>query len=237
MKAALYVRVSTEDQATNGVSLDAQEERLRAYCTARDWQVFRVYHDDGASGKTLDRPQLARLMDDAKARRFDALLVFKLDRLTRSVHDLGTLLEFFDRRGVAIVSLTESLDASTASGRLMMNLLASVSQWEREAIGERTAFALRYKRRRLQVYGHTAYGFKRVGDRLEVFEKEISVVARIYGLRRDGLSLRAIAAALNKDRIPTKTGKRWSAEQVRYILGNELYKPYIGSDAKRSSSP
>jgi site-specific DNA recombinase len=228
MKAALYVRVSTEDQATNGVSLVAQEERLRAYVVARDWSIFRIYRDDGYSAKTLDRPALSRLMEDAKARRFDALLVFKLDRLTRSVRDLGTLVEFFDKRGVAIVSLSESLDASTASGRLMMNLLASVSQWEREAIGERTAFALRYKRKQLAVYGQTPFGFKRVGDKLEPFEKEMQTVARVYALRRDGWSLRRIAGALNADKIPTKTGKQWQAEQVRYLLANrDLYGKFL----------
>lgn len=228
MKTALYLRVSTEDQALNGVSLQAQEERLRAYCTARAWSVHKVYRDEGQSARTLDRPALSRLMDDAKKRGFAALLVFKLDRLTRSVHDLGTLLEFFEKRNVALVSLSESLDASTAGGRLMLNILASVSQWEREAIGERTAFALRYKRRQLQVYGQTPFGFRRVGDRLEVFDKEMQTVARLYGLRRDGLSLRAIAAALNADRIPTKTGKKWQAEQVRYLLRNtDLYSQFL----------
>ncbi len=227
MKAALYLRVSTEDQATNGVSLAAQEERLRAYCTARDWQVHKIYTDDGASGKTLDRPALARLMGDAKARRFEALCIYKLDRMTRSVHDLGTLVEFFDRRNIALVSLSESLDASTAAGRLLMNVLGSVAQWEREAIGERTAVALRYRRNHLKVYGETPFGFKRIGDRLESVERELAVVRRMHGLRRDGLTLRAIAEALNRDHIRTKKGKRWAAEQVRYILNNALYLPYL----------
>jgi site-specific DNA recombinase len=227
MKAALYVRVSTEDQASNGVSMAAQEERLRAYCKARDWQVHKVYVDDGASAKTLDRPALVRLMSDAQARKFEAVCAYKLDRLTRSVRDLGTLLAFFDKRDLALVSLSESFDATTAAGRLMVNLLGSVSQWEREIIGERTSVALKYKRDHLKVYGEVPYGFKRIGDRLEPLEHELAVVRRIYGLRRDGLTLRTIAEALNRDRIRTKKEKRWAAEQVRYVLGNELYGPYV----------
>lgn len=227
MKAALYVRVSTEDQASNGVSLSMQEERLRAYAKARDWQVTKVYVDDGASAKTLDRPALTRLMEDARARKFEAVCIFKLDRLTRSVHDLGTLLEFFDKRDLGLVSLSESFDATTAVGRLMMNLLGSVSQWEREIIGERTSAALRHKRNHLRVYGEVPFGFKRIGDRLEPLDRELAIVRRMYGLRRDSLTLRAIADTLNRDRIRTKKGKQWAAEQVRYILLNELYKPFL----------
>ncbi len=219
--------VSTEDQATNGVSLEVQEERLRHYCQSREWQVVKIYRDDGASAKTLDRPALAHLMDDAKTRRFEAVLIFKLDRLTRSVRDLGTLLEFFERRTIALVSLSESFDATTAVGRLMMNMLGSVSQWEREIIGERTAVALRHKRDHLRVYGETPYGFKRVGDRLVPDGPELAVVKRIYGLRKDDLTLRAIADTLNHERVRTKKGRKWAAEQVRYILANELYGPYI----------
>jgi site-specific DNA recombinase len=231
MKAALYTRVSTEDQTANGVSLSMQEERLRAYCKARDWQVHKVYIDDGASAKTLDRPALTRLMSDAQARKFEAVCAYKLDRLTRSVRDLGTLLEFFDKRDLALVSLSESFDATTAAGRLMVNLLGSVSQWEREIIGERTSAALKYKRNHLTVYGEVPIGFKRIADRLEPLEPELATVRRIYGLRRDGLVLRRIADTLNRDRIRTKKGKRWAAEQVRYVLGNELYGPYVGEMA------
>jgi site-specific DNA recombinase len=227
MKTALYVRVSTEDQATNGVSLKAQEERLRAYCLAREWTVTEVYRDDGYSAKSLERPALRRLLDAANSKRFDAVLVFKLDRLTRSVRDLGTLLELLEKRRIALVSLTESLDASTAAGRLMMHLLGSVSQWEREAIGERTKLALHHKRQHGQVYGKEPYGFKRAGDELRPLERELRVVRRIYAMRRDRATLREIAEILNGDNIPTKTGKRWAAETIRYILRNALYGPHV----------
>lgn len=238
MRAALYLRVSKEERATQSVSLEAQEQRLRHYCASRgdgdEWHVGKVYRDDGFSGKTLERPAFQQLMEDAKARKFEVVLAHKLDRFTRSVRDLGTLLEFFTKRRVALISLSESFDATTAVGRLTLNLLGSIAQWEREAIGERTSTALQYRRSQLQAYGETPFGFKRVGDRLQLVEHELATIRRIYALRQDKSipknerTLRAIAAALNADRIRTKKGKKWAAEQVRYILANDLYQPYVG---------
>jgi site-specific DNA recombinase len=229
MKAVLYTRVSTDEQANQGVSLAVQEERLRAYCVARDWQVVAVYADAGASGKTLDRPALGRLLEDLqRGDRPDVLVVFKLDRLTRRVRDLGWLLERLGKLGVQLASLAESLDASTATGRLLINLLGSVAQWEREAIAERTSAALQYKRRQLRVYGQVPYGFDRDGDRLVPNAAELAIVKEIYDRRhRGGQSLQAIARELNAQGVRTKRWGRWHAEQVRLILGNTIYQPYV----------
>ncbi len=233
-QAALYARVSKEELITKGMSLADQEKRLRGFCISRDWPVIELYRDDGASGKTLDRPALQQLKDDAEVKRFDAVCVLKLDRLTRSVRDLGNLLDFFEKHSIALISLNESFDATTAAGKLMMNLLGSVAQWEREAISERTISALRYRRNEGLVYsGQIPYGFVRVGmtKRLEPVERELAVVKRIYVLRAEGHTLRAIADALNTDRIKTKKGRTWAPEQIRYMLGNELYVPYLGDGA------
>lgn len=227
IRAALYARVSTEDQASNGVSLEVQEEKLREYCASKSWQAARAYRDDGASGKTLDRPALKELLRAAKAREFEAVCVHKLDRLTRSMRDLGRLLGVFERHGIALVSLTESIDATSASGRLMINVLGSVAQWEREAIAERTALALRHKRDRMVPYGPTPYGFELRGERLVPAEKELAIVRRIYRLRRKGRSLAAIAEALNREKIPTKRRRRWAPATVHYVLRNELYQRFL----------
>lgn len=236
MKVAIYCRVSKEDP--NGVSVPMQRERLSAYAVARGWQVTETYVDDGASAKTLNRPSLSKLLLDAKAGRFDTLLIYRLDRLTRSVKDLADLLEYFERYKVALVSLSESIDASTAAGRLMLNVIGSISQWERETISERTATALRFKKRSGFAYGPVAYGFVRRGERLEPLERELQHVREVFAMRREGMTLRAIAAALNAKGIKTKKGKRWAAEQVRSILGNDIYsitaegKAYIEAKGK-----
>ena len=237
MEAALYIRVSTEEQATNGISLAAQAERLSAFCAARDWHVARVYTDDAASGKTLDRPALERLLSDMKAGQFDTLVILKLDRLTRSVRDLGILLDLFDHYRVALVSLSESLDASTAAGRLLINLLGSVAQWEREAISERTSLALQHKRSQFRVYGQVPYGFRRAGDRLLPEDSELAVVRQIFRDRELGHSLRKIAERLNTAGICTKKGRTWAAEQIRLILGNTIYHSTLQIGPKRAPEP
>jgi hypothetical protein len=133
-----YLRVSTDKQADRGVSLDAQRAKATAYAELYDLELVEVIVDAGESAKSLDRPGLKRALGMLKAGEAEALLVVKLDRLTRSVVDLGTLLErYFAPGKAALLSVGEQIDTRSAAGRLVLNVLASVSQWEREAIGER----------------------------------------------------------------------------------------------------
>ena len=141
-KAVAYVRVSTEKQADAGQSLDAQRAKVTAYAGLYDLELVEVIVDAGASAKTLDRPGLTRALAMLKSGEADALVVVKLDRLTRSVRDLGELVDrYFANGKAALLSVSEQIDTRSAGGRLVLNVLASVSQWEREAIGERTADA------------------------------------------------------------------------------------------------
>jgi site-specific DNA recombinase len=142
MRAIGYARVSTDKQADGGVSLEAQQEKIRAMAVVQGAELLDVIVDAGQSAKSLDRPGMERLRALVEARRVDAVIIAKLDRLTRSVKDLALLLERLQRRGVALVSVAESLDTNTAAGRLVLNIMMSVSQWEREAIGERTRDAM-----------------------------------------------------------------------------------------------
>ena len=193
IKAVGYVRVSTEEQAREGLSLDAQEEKIRAYCTAKGWRLVRIYRDEGFSGKDLNRPGLQSLIQDLKNDGFEAVVVAKLDRLTRSVRDLGYLIDdLFD--GVALASVEESLDTTTAGGRFVLNILGAVAQWERETIAERTRNTLRFKRERGEWVGRIPYGFKIGPDgRLVEDPEEIKNIQRMKRLRRRGRSYREIA--------------------------------------------
>ena len=222
MKVIAYARVSTEEQASNGVSLDLQEAKLRAYAEAKEWMIIGVVTED-ASGKNLNRPGLQSALTTIKAGEVDALLCYKLDRLTRSVSDLDYLTRTLNDHGVALVSLNESLDGTTAAGRLMMNLLAVVSQWEREAIGERTRAALSHKKASGEVYARVPFGYRRVGDRLEPVKKELDVVRRMRDWQEGGVSLREIARRLNAEGVRSKRGGGWSHRTVGYILRNDLY--------------
>lgn len=139
-RAVAYVRVSTEKQADAGQSLEAQQAKLAAYASLYELELVEVVVDAGVSAKTLNRPGLQRALAMLESGAADALVVVKLDRLTRSVRDLGELVEgVFAEKGAALLSVSEQIDTRSAAGRLVLNVLASVSQWEREAIGERTA--------------------------------------------------------------------------------------------------
>jgi site-specific DNA recombinase len=179
--------------------------RAYTYALVKDWTLVHVIRDEGYSAKHLKRPGLEALLALVTSHQVEAVITYKLDRLTRSVSDLDKLVRLFDRHHVALVSLQESLDATTATGRLMMNLLASVSQWEREVIGERTSDALQHLKAQGKRYCHTVY------DNAEV-------IALMHQLRTDGLSYEAIAQHLNQAGIPTALGRPWQAMVVWGIV-------------------
>src|ERR1051326_8629730 len=176
MHAIGYVRVSTEKQADFGVSLEAQTAKVHAMAVVQGAELADVITDAGESAKSLNRPGMARLLSLVDAGAVDVVIIAKLDRLTRSVADLAELLERFTRRGVSLVSVAESLDTGTAAGRLVLNIMTAVSQWEREAIGERTRTALAHKKAHRQVYNHVPYGFVRNGSTLVPLESEQTVI-------------------------------------------------------------
>jgi DNA invertase Pin-like site-specific DNA recombinase len=222
MKVVGYVRVSTEEQAAGGVSLAAQREKIAAYARLYDLELIEIVEDAGASGKTLDRPGLIQALDMLRRGQAAGLVVGKLDRLTRSVADMAKLVDryFGERAGKSLLSVADQVDTRTAAGRLVLNVLVSVSQWEREAIAERTADALRYKRSAGEVYGPIPLGFAHDGaGRLVVVQEEAATVERARELRASGLSLRAVAAQLGAEGRQTKRGGRWLPTTVAKLVG------------------
>src|ERR1017187_7814981 len=212
-KAIGYVRVSTDKQADRGVSLEAQVEKIRAMATVHDVELLDVLVDAGESAKDLDRPGMVRILEMVQSRAVGMVIVAKLDRLTRSVKDLAVLLEQFQRRG-------ESLDTGSASGRLVLNIMVSVSQWEREAIGERTRDAMRHMKTKLEFVGNAPYGFRQAKDKRHVEPEpgEQAILDRIHRLRKGGKSLRGIAEQLNRLKIRTRQGSPWRHEYVARLL-------------------
>jgi len=221
-RTVVYCRVSTDKQADRGVSLDAQRAKAKAYAELYDLDIVDVVIDAAASAKTLARPGLERALGLLKAGKADALLVVKLDRLTRSVADLGKLVErYFAPGKAALLSVGEQIDTRSAAGRLVLNVLASVSQWEREAIGERTSAALQYKASQGEYTGgDVPYGFRLAacGERLEPEPREQVLLAQARRLRRKGLSLRAVARELVAKGFRTRTGRPFAAVQVQRML-------------------
>jgi site-specific DNA recombinase len=195
-----YVRVSTEKQ---DLSHEAQTAKLEAYAKGVDLTLVDVLQDK-LTAKNTDRPGLQRALAMLHAGEAEGLLILKLDRLTRSVVDLGNLLPLFTDK-FELLSIGDSIDTRSAGGRLVLNVLTSVSQWEREAISERTKFALKY--------------LKSTGVRLGAPPLEGAAVDRMYALRLDGCTLQEIADTLTAEGFKTKRNKaKWSAETVRKVL-------------------
>jgi len=215
-----YLRVSTDQQADQGVSLELQEAKIRAMAEVQGAELAEIIVDAGESAKSLNRPGMARLLELVDAGQVEAVIVYKLDRLTRSVRDLGDLLERFERRGASLVSVSESLDTATAAGRLVLNIMGAVSQWEREAIGERTREALQVKRAKGQRVGNIPFGFQVNSDgfTLEPYPAEQRIVRRVTKLRKAGNTLREIAADLNRRGHTTRTGAPWAIRKVHHLL-------------------
>ena len=223
MKAVGYARVSTDKQADRGVSLEAQAKKIRAMAVVHNSELAEIIVDGGESAKSLNRPGMERLLEVVEARKIDSVIVAKLDRLTRSVKDLCTLLERFERRGVALISVAESLDTGSAAGRLVLNVMTAVSQWEREAIGERTRDALCHKRSKGERIGNIRFGYclSADGKHVESDAHEQKAIAAIVDMRAKGRSLRRIAIDLNDRGFRTRKGSSWRLESVARVLAAE----------------
>lgn len=201
-----YVRVSTDEQGQRGVGLQAQRRAIQDECERRGWTLERV-EEDVLSGKTLNRPGLRSALESCRNGDVDGILVAKLDRLSRSVLDFAKVLEEARRRGFNVSVLDLGLDLSTPQGELVGNVIASVAQWERRIIGERTREALAVKRAEGVKIGRPAV-------------LPASVTRRISRERARGRSYAAIAEGLNADAVPTaQGGQRWYAATVRYVHG------------------
>ncbi len=183
MKAIGYARVSTDRQADQGVSLEAQQAKIHAMATVQGAELMEVIVEGGESAKSLNRPGVQKLLALVTEGKAQAVIVAKLDRLTRSVKDLCALLELFEKRKVALISVAESLDTGSAAGRLVITIMGAVSQWEREAIGERTRDALRYKQSQGQRAGNIAFGSRLAGDG-EHIEADPGEQAALVEIRR-----------------------------------------------------
>ena len=226
-RAVVYCRVSTDEQATEGVSLDAQEATLRAYCTLRSLDVAAVVLDAGVSGgKPLAaRTGGRRVLDLVESGEVGSVVAYKLDRLFRDACDCLAVTAQWDRQEVALhlVDLGgQSIDTSTAMGRFMLTVLAGAAEMERNQIRERTTAALAHKASKGERVGQVPFGYHVAADgvHLECDDAEHRVVEIVRALNAEGLSIRAIAARLTADEVPAR-GKRWHPTTVARLLARE----------------
>jgi len=230
LKTAIYVRVSTEEQAQEGFSIRAQTDKLKAYACLKDWDIYNIYSDEGISGKNIvDRPAINRLIDDINAGNVENVLVFKVDRLTRSTKNLLELVELFEKSDCAFNSLTESIDTDTPSGRMFLKIIGIFAEFERENLVSR--LKLGFERKAKEGYtlanGSMSYGYsKEKGQKIQtILEGEAKIVKEIFAMYVDeNMTIRGIAKTLNQRKIPTKTGiSSWNDRTIKGILTNPTY--------------
>lgn len=214
-----YVRVSTEDQAANGVSLEAQQDRIRAYCTLNGLELSEVFIDAGVSGKRADnRPELQKALD-AVCHPGGVLVVYSLSRLARSTKDTIAISERLQARNADLVSLSEKIDTTSAAGKMIFRMLAVLAEFERDVISERTQLGMRQKKTRGERVGKVPFGFDLADDGVKLVPNanEQEVIGLIRELRDRGLSYRKIADHLNAQSIPSKEGGEWLHTAVQRI--------------------
>ena len=227
-KVFIYVRVSTQEQANEGYSIGEQTERLKSYCEIMGWVVAKVYTDGGYTGANTDRPALKEMIKDVKAGKADKVLVYKLDRLSRSQKDTLTLIEdIFLKHDTDFVSVSENFDTSTPFGRAMIGILAVFAQLEREQIKERMCMGIEARAKQGKFHGSNVVpvGYNYIDDMLVVNEYEAMQIRELFNLYLSGLTFKRIADALDNAGYTHKKGK-WLWQTVKYVLSNELYIGY-----------
>jgi len=223
---AIYTRVSTDIQAEKEFSsCEAQEQKIRSFIASQNnWQVFKIYNDAGFSGATLQRPKIQELLLDLKKEKIDVVLVYKIDRLTRSPKDFYQLIEFFEQAKIDFISITERFDTSTPAGRLLRNIMLTFSQFERELTSERTRDKMLERAKKgLCNGGFTPYGYSRQNKKLIINTKEAEEIKSIFETYLETGSLAETYKMLKERGTRSKYGKNFSKTILAYLLRNPVY--------------
>ncbi len=226
LKACVYTRVSTSEQAMEGYSIEEQERMCKAAIVSKGWEYIGTYSDPGISGRTMDRLGLQKMIRAIERGEIQAVVIYKLDRLSRKQRDTMTIIEdIFLENDVDLVSLNETLDTSTPWGRAMIGILSSFNQMESENIQMRTAMGKEAKATKGgYAGGKPPLGYKSVNGELVVVEEEAEIVRLIYKLRKDGMTMVNIAEELNRRGLKTKQGNEFRHSAIQGILNNkEMY--------------
>jgi len=220
--AAIYIRVSTEDQAKHGISLDAQQEALENYAKALGHEILEVYKDEGKSGKDIKgRHAMTKMLADAQARKFQAIFIYKLDRFSRSLRDLIETIEKLKEWGIDFVSLQDKIETTSASGKLMFHIISAFAEFERNVTGERTKFSMDKKARDGGIVTRAPFGYKLENKKLVPAEHSYQVQEIFQDFLNQNISL-------------TKLAKKYgfSVNGLKKILTNQTYLGKIKFDGQ-----
>lgn len=218
MKAIAYIRVSTEEQATDGVSLEAQKAKIAAWCDLNGYTLGEVFMDAGISGTKADRPGLTAAL--AAVGKGDALVVYSLSRLSRSTRHMLELSDRLEKTGADLVSISEKIDTTSAAGRMVFRMLAVLNEFERDQLAERTSAAMQHKKAKGERVGAIPYGKALADDGVALADvpAEQAVIAEARQLHAAGLSLRKIASMLATKGFMARNGKAFAATQIQRMV-------------------
>lgn len=225
-RVGIYVRVSTEMQSAEGYSIDGQINQIKEYCNFHHFEVKDIYADRGISGKSMNRPELQRMLHDANEGLIDCVMVYKTNRLARNTSDLLKIVEDLHRQNVEFFSLSERMEVNTSSGKLMLQILASFSEFERNNIVENVFMGQTRRAQEGYYQGNIPLGYDKIPDNkheLMINQHEANIVKYIFESYAKGHGYRKIANALNHKGYVTKKGNPFSINSITYILVNPFY--------------
>lgn len=216
----LYPRVSTEDQFRNGHSLGEQKERMLKLCDYKNYEVYKVYEDAGISAKDMNRPAFQEMIQDIKDGKINKIIVYKLDRLTRSIKDLEEICTFLEENNCSLESMCEDINTSTANGKFFIRMLTILAQLEIERTSERTKFGMIGAVKKSHFVGRAPIGYDKQDKKLVINDIESEVIRRIFDLYIKGMDANAITKLLNEEKA---LNRKWIPTLVDRILSNEIY--------------
>jgi len=225
LRAALYTRVSTEEQASDGFSLDAQLTKLKSYCRLEGWEIAEVYCEEGQSGRSTKRPQYQRMMSESD--NWDVVLVYKLDRIHRNSMNFARMMEELDQKGKEFCSVQDRFDTSTAMGRFVRDVTERIAQLESEQTGERVKQAMDFKKAMGGIVSRLPFGYRKNQGTAVVDADQAYTIRAIFTMVSNGFSIEDVARHLNDGQVPSSNGKRWCRSTIYNIVKNPVYAGYL----------
>lgn len=231
-RAALYARVSTEEQALSGYSLDAQLEKMRLFCEINDLEIVGEYVDDGFSGTNTRRPAYKKMFSPEERKKWDTLVILKMDRIHRSSKNFMHMMEDLKKNRQEFVSTFDKFNTTTAEGRFALDIIQRIAQLESEQIGQRTYIGMHEKAISKQgIMGFTPpFGYDLKNGELINNKNELDIIINIFTMYMSGMTLDQIAFFLNKNGNRTRKGNPWNKYNLRTILHNPIYAGYMRWD-------